>query len=252
MTTPLEPEAALARRVLCFAAHPDDLDFGAAGTIAAWTAAGVSVSYCILTDGDAGGFSEKGHRDIVETRREEQRSAARLVGVRDVSFLGERDGYLAPTEAVIRGIVARIREVRPDIVLSSHPERNWDRIQKSHPDHLACGEAVTRAVYPAAENPFAFPDLAAAGLEAFRVPWLWFYGGPEERENRFTDITGFEDLKLQAIRAHASQHPELEKMDATVRRLLKANAVRGGLPEGRSAEAFHAVGVNTEGTIAGF
>jgi LmbE family N-acetylglucosaminyl deacetylase len=248
----VEPERNTIRRVLCFAAHPDDLDFGAAGTVAAWTAAGIQVSYCILTDGDAGGFSEEHRNTIVETRHEEQRRAARIVGVEDVSFLGERDGYLSPTESVIRGIVARIREVRPDIVVASHPERNWDRLQKSHPDHLACGEAVTRAVYPAVENPFAFPELAAAGLEAYRVPWLWFYGGPEEKENHFVDITGYEDVKLSAIRTHISQHPDVEKMDAAVRSMLLGNADRGGLPGGRSAEGFHVVGVNTEQTIAGF
>lgn len=246
------PTDSIIHRVLCFAAHPDDIDFGAAGTIASWTDAGIDVRYCILTDGDAGGFSEQQRPAIVETRREEQRRAAKLVGVKDVSFLGYRDGFLEPTPDVVGGVVRRIREVRPDVVMSMHPERNWDRIQKSHPDHLACGEAVTRAVYPASENPYAFPALAAAGLPRYRVPWVWFFGGPGHLENHFVDITGFEDRKLAAIRVHASQHPDLAGMDATVRRMLLGNARRAGLPEGRSAEAFHAVGINTEDTIAGF
>lgn len=240
------------RTVLCFAAHPDDIDFGAAGTIASWTARGVSVTYCIMTDGDAGGFSEDHRADIVERRREEQRNAARLVGVRDVQFLGEPDGNLQPTAEVIREVVRQIRRVRPDVVLSMHPERSWERIQKSHPDHLACGEAVTQAVYPAAENPYAFPELLAEGLEAFKVPWLWFYGSPARLENHSVDITGFEDRKLEAIRFHASQHPDLARMDSRVRGMLLANAERVGLPAGHSAELFHAVPVNTEQTIAGF
>ena len=164
------PASTPVRRVLCFAAHPDDIDFGAAGTIAAWTDAGVEVSYCILTDGDAGGFSEQQRPGIIEIRRHEQRAAARLVGVTDISFLGQPDGFLEASPEVIRGIVKRIREVRPDVVMAMHPERNWDRIQKSHPDHLACGEAVTRAVYPASENPYAFPELAALSAE-LRAGW---------------------------------------------------------------------------------
>ena len=239
-------------RVLVFAAHPDDIDFGASATIAGWTAAGVSVSYCILTDGDAGGFSADDRPGIADLRRREQRDAAALVGVTDVTFLGEPDGDLAPTDAVVRGIVRRMREVRPDIVLSMHPERAWDRLQKSHPDHLACGEAVTRAVYPAVENPFAYPELEAAGLRSFRVPWLWFYGGPAHLENRFMDVTGREDAKIAAITAHGSQHPDVGRMQSRVRAILRENARRGGLPDGHSAESFHVVGVNTDETIAGF
>ena len=240
------------KRVLAFAAHPDDIDFGAAGTVAAFSAAGVEVTYCIMTAGDAGGF-EPGDRDNVSAlRSSEQVAAAELAGVRDIHFLGERDGFLALTPEVVEKTVALIRRVRPDVVLSMHPERNWERIQASHPDHLACGEIVTRAVYPAAENPFAFPRLAEQGLEAHRVPWLWFYGAPRERENHAVDISATVETKLSAIRVHASQHPDIARMEAAVRSMLQDNARRFGLPEGASAEVFHAVGVNTNQTIAGF
>ncbi|WAP52715.1 PIG-L family deacetylase [Arthrobacter sp. ATA002] len=248
----MEPSVPGVKRVLAFAAHPDDIDFGAAGTVAAWTAAGVEVSYCVMTSGDAGGF-EAGDRDgISGLRRSEQRAAAELVGVRDLHFLGERDGFLAVTPEVVEKVVALIRRVRPDVVLSMHPERNWERIQASHPDHLACGEIVTRAVYPAAENPFAFPQLAEQGLQAYKVPWLWFYGAPRERENHAVDISATVEQKLAAIRIHASQHPDLAGMETAVRSMLRDNARRFGLPNGASAEVFHVVGVNTEQTIAGF
>ncbi|MDN3903954.1 PIG-L deacetylase family protein [Arthrobacter sp. YD2] len=239
-------------RVLAFAAHPDDIDFGAAGTVARWARDGADITYCIMTSGDAGGFDPSDRSNVSGLRRDEQREAARQVGARDVVFLGERDGYLEVNHAVIARAVELIRRVRPDVVLSMHPERNWDRLQASHPDHLACGEIVTRAVYPAAENPFAYPELAEQGLEAYKVPWLWFYGAPRERENTAVDVTGTVDAKLAAIRVHASQHPDIDGMDATVRRLLQENAQRHHLPEGSSAEVFHAVGVNTEQTIAGF
>lgn len=249
---PFDPALHAVTRVLCFSAHPDDIDFGAAGTVAKWTAAGIRVDYCIMTDGDAGGFDAAHRGNIVDMRREEQRAAAQLVGVNDIHYLGERDGFLAPTQEVIGRVVELIRRVRPDVVLAMHPERNWDRIQKSHPDHLACGEAVTRAVYPAAENPYAFPELAEAGLASHKVSWLWLYAGPLHLENHFVDVTDQVQDKLQALHFHASQHPDPDRMDVVVRQLLLENARRGGLPAGRSAEVFQVVDVNAEQTIAGF
>lgn len=238
--------------MLCFAAHPDDIDFGAAGTIAAWTAAGVQVNYCIMTDGDAGGFDPAQRAEIIALRAAEQRRAAGLVGVTEIHYLHERDGYLEPTHEVMKAVVRLIRQFRPDVVLALHPERNWNRLQRSHPDHLAVGEAVTRAVYPAVENPFAYPELAEAGLAAYKLPWLWLYAGPKERENHFVDVTDHVGTKLDAIQVHMSQHPDVDAMEAAVRGGMLANAWRAGLGEGRSAEAFHVVAVNGPGTIAGF
>ena len=250
--SPFDPEMSRIERVLCFTAHPDDIDFGAAGTVAAWTAAGVQVSYCIMTDGDAGGFEPAQRDEIVRLRTEEQQRAAALVGVTDIHYLHQRDGYLEPSHEVMREVVRLIRRLRPDVVLSMHPERNWARIQKSHPDHLAVGEAVTRAVYPALENPFAYPELAESGLDAYKLPWLWLFAGPEERENHFVDVTGHVESKLAAIHIHVSQHPDIDAMERTVRSLMLSTGARAGLPAGRSAEAFHVVTVNGPGTIAGF
>lgn len=240
-------------RVLAFAAHPDDLDFGAAGTIAALTAAGVEVQYCIMTDGDAGGFDERDPQETARLRHQEQTVAASKVGVSTVHFLGERDGYLEPTHEVIRKVVRLIRQVRPSIVMAMHPERNWDRIQRSHPDHLACGEAVTRAIYPAVENPFAYPELVAEeGLDAYKVPWLWLYGAPRERENGFVDITQFFGQKMEALRAHFTQHPDVASMERFVEHQCRTNAERGVLPAAALAESFHLVAVNADDTISGF
>lgn len=240
------------RRVLCFGAHPDDLDFGASGSVAAWTRSGIEVHYCIMTDGDAGGFDPSHRQEIVAMRHAEQQEAARSVGVKDVHFLGEADGFLEPSFDVQRKIVQITREVRPDVVLAQHPERDFTRLQRSHPDHLACGEAVTRAMYPAVENPFAFPELQAAGLEAFKLRWLWLYGGPEARENHAVDITDTFDTKLTALRAHLSQHPDVAKMERFVRTNGELLAQRHGLGQGRIAEGFHVVEVNAADTIAGF
>ena len=92
--SPFDPETTRVERVLCFTAHPDDIDFGAAGTVAAWTAAGVQVSYCIMTDGDAGGFDPAQREEIVRLRVEEQQRAAALVGVTDILYVVERDVYV--------------------------------------------------------------------------------------------------------------------------------------------------------------
>lgn len=249
---PFDPARDTVRRVLCFGAHPDDLDFGASGTVAAWTRAGVEVQYCIMTDGDAGGFDPVHRASIVAMRHAEQQEAARTVGVGRVHFLGERDGFLEPSHEVQRKVVALVREVRPDVVLAMHPERDWTRMQRSHPDHLACGEAVTRAMYPAVENPYAYPDLLESGLEAFRLRWLWLYGSPAERENHAVDITDTFEAKLQALRSHLSQHPDVARMEGFVRTNSADLARLHGFPEGCLAEAFHVVEVNAADTIAGF
>lgn len=240
------------QRVLAFAAHPDDLDFGAAGTVAALTAAGVEVQYCIMTDGDAGGFDDRDPQETARLRHEEQRVAASRVGVGTVHFLGERDGYLEATHEVMAKVVRLIRQVRPTIVMAMHPERNWDRIQRSHPDHLACGEAVTRAIYPAVENPFSYPELLDEGLEAYKVPWLWLYGAPKERENASVDITSYFEQKMDALRAHFTQHPDVAAMEKFVEEQCRANAAKANFNAGALAESFHVVAVNADDTIAGF
>ncbi len=107
-------------------------------------------------------------------------------------------------------------------------------------------------MYPAVENPYAFPELQEAGLEAFKLRWLWLYGGPEARENHAVDITGTFETKLQALRAHLSQHPDVSKMERFVRDNGELLAERHGLGEGRIAEGFHVVEVNAADTIAGF
>jgi LmbE family N-acetylglucosaminyl deacetylase len=227
--------------VLCVAAHPDDLDFGASGTVTGLVRAGVEVTYLICTRGEEGGFDDTPREEMPALREKEQRNAAAAVGVSDVRFLdGFRDGWLEPNHALVEQIVRVIRQVRPERVLASSPERNWARIGASHPDHLAAGEATVRAIYPAARNPFAFPHLLAdEGLDAWTVPELWLLADP--KPDTFSDITDAFDAKLAALKAHVSQtshNPELETM---LRTWGSTMAKLGGLPEGRLAEAFRVV-----------
>jgi len=229
------------RSVLVVSAHPDDVDFGAAGTVANWTDAGVTVTYCIVTDGDAGGFDPAVPRqEMPRIRRAEQQAAAKEVGVGEVIFLGYPDGRLHPSLELRRDISRVIRQVRPDRVVCQSPERSWNRIFASHPDHLAAGEATVCAVYPDARNPFAHPELLAEeGLEPHVVRELWLMG--VERPDRFVDVTGQVERKLAALRCHASQHPDVPAMEQRVRGWLAATAEAAGLPPGRAAEAFRAV-----------
>jgi len=227
-------------RVLVVTAHPDDLDFGAAGTIAAWTDTGVAVSYCVITDGDAGGFDPEVPRsEIPGIRRAEQEAAAKVLGVDDVRFLGYPDGALEVSLDLRRDIARVIRQVRPQRVLSQSPERNWERVHASHPDHLAAGEAALCAVYPDARNPFAHPALAQEGLEEWTVPEMWIMAGP--RPNRFVDITDTFGRKLGALRAHESQTAHRDDLEDMLRTWGQYNARAGELPEGRIAESFQVV-----------
>src|SRR6476620_9120940 len=147
-------------RVLAVAAHPDDIDFGSAGTMAGFVAAGIEVTYLLCTYGDQGGFDDTPREQMPAIREAEQRAAAAAVGVSDVRFLtGYRGGWLEPSFDLQRDICRVIRQVRPQRVLTQSPDRYWDRIGASHPDHLAAGEATIRAVYPAARNPFSWPEL---------------------------------------------------------------------------------------------
>ena len=185
-------------------AHPDDVDFGSAGTVATWTAAGTEVTYCIVTDGDAGGFDDTPRDQMGPLRQAEQRAAAAAVGVSDVRFLGYPDGRLELTLDLRRDISRVIRQVRPQRVLTSSPERFWERIGASHPDHMTVGESTLRAVYPDARNPFAFPELLAdEGLEAWTVSEVWLGASP--RADHAVDVTDVVDRKFAALRSHVSQ-----------------------------------------------
>ena len=154
-------------RVLCVLAHPDDVDFGSAGTVATWTAAGTEVVYCIVTDGDAGGFDETPRDRMGPLRQAEQRAAAAEVGVTDVRFLGYPDGRLELSLDLRRDISRVIRQVRPQRVLTTSPERFWERIGASHPDHMTVGEfaALRSHVTQVSHNP-DFPEFITGWMGA--------------------------------------------------------------------------------------
>jgi LmbE family N-acetylglucosaminyl deacetylase len=227
-------------KVLVVVAHPDDVDFAAAGTVAAFTDKGTEVVYCVVTDGDAGGFDrDLDNGGMAALRRAEQTAAAACVGVTDTRFLGYPDGIVEPTLALRRDIARVIRQVRPDRVITSTPERDYVRIARSHPDHRAVGGATLDAVYPDARNPYAFPELLLEeGLEAWTVREVWLSGATR---NHYVDVTATVDRKIAALRAHTSQIRQMADMEAFVRGFLAAAAAEAGLPPGSYAEGFQVV-----------
>jgi LmbE family N-acetylglucosaminyl deacetylase len=224
-------------------AHPDDVDFGAAGTIAAFTAAGLEVTYCIATNGDAGGSDRTMSRsDMAALRQDEQRAAAAVVGVSDVRFLGFPDGMVETTRELRRDISRVIRQVRPERVLTQSPERNLDFIFASHPDHLATGEAAVDAVYPDARNPFAHPELLdVERLEPWTVPELWIMGPGGQNAGIAVDTTTTVERKVAALMCHKSQMPDPDGAAQRVRDWVGSNAELAGLPAGCSAELFRVI-----------
>ncbi len=221
-------------------AHPDDVDFGSAGTVAAFTSAGVEVTYCVVTDGDAGGSDRSMSRaDMAALRQDEQRAAAAVVGVSDVRFLGHPDGMVQATRELRRDISRVIRQVRPERVLTQSPDRNWDFIFASHPDHLAAGEAAVCAVYPDARNPFAHPELLDdEGLEPWSVKELWIMGPGGDGAGIAVETTATVERKVAALMCHESQMTDPDAIAQRVAAGARAQAEVAGLPDGASAELF--------------
>src|SRR3954454_2243940 len=216
MAADVTDDTAGVERILVVTAHPDDVDFGSAGSVARWTDAGIEVSYCICTSGEAGGSDRSVARTtMVEIREAEQRAAGKVVGVSDITFLHHPDGRLAPTFDLRRGISRVIRSVRPHRVVGPTPERNFERVYASHPDHLAAGEATMAAVYPDARNPFAHPELLDEGLEPWAVREMWMMTGMTPDVH--VDITEVIDRKIKALLCHASQIDNPDAMDALLR-----------------------------------
>lgn len=201
------------QRVLVVFAHPDDAEFGSAGTSAKLAREGKEVYYAVVTDGSKGSSDpEMTPERLVEIRRKEQLAAAQVVGVKDVAFLGFEDGMLEPTLEVRKAITAAIRRYKPDVVIAQSPDRNFSLgIGVQHPDHLATGEATFASVYPCARDRLTFPDLLTEGLEPHVVREVWVTGTGSN--DFFVDISETIDVKVKALKEHVGQvgHRQVEE-----------------------------------------
>lgn len=234
----------LPRVAMVVMAHPDDAEFGCGATVAAWAREGWDVYYVICTDASGGGSDEAtdvgpaARRAITDTRKAEQREAARILGVRDIVFLDLPDGTLQPTIELRRELVRLMRRYRPTRVVCQSPERTWKPaypIGRHHPDHLAAGQAAMAAIYPACQNPWDFPELLDEGLLPHKVRELYVMGAPEV--NHVVDVSATFALKLAALAAH---HSQVGARMAELEPRLRAWAAEMGAQHGfQYAELFH-------------
>jgi LmbE family N-acetylglucosaminyl deacetylase len=216
-------------RFMVIVAHPDDADFGPAATAARWIDAGSQGWLVCCTSGDQGGEDPDADPLALAADREaEQRAAVAVVGYAGVTFLHQPDGALANDLALREQLVREIRTFRPDVVMASDPEVVFYHDGGvNHTDHRAAGLAAVDAVYPAARNPMAFPNLARSGLAAHRVRRLYLFWS--ERSNVWVDVTATLERKVEALRAHGSQIHDFEGLAGRIRSWATDEGARIGV-----------------------
>lgn len=219
-----------AARVLAIAAHPDDIEFGCAGTIAVWRDQGAEVRYVIVTDGSTGTQDPALMGEpLAKIRRAETLKAAAAVGVTDVRFLGYRDGYVEYTLDLRRDIAREFRAFRPHRVMVMAVEPIIGDFFVNHPDHRAVGQASLDVTLTAGTTPGHFPELLAEGLEPWRgFKEIWIMG--PAGGDAAVDISTAVDRKIDALRAHASQMGEWDV----------SSAIRGWVTETGKAHGLEA------------
>ena len=188
-------------------AHPDDGEFGSAGTVASWTRQGTEVAYVCVTDGSAGSNDPGVVRDeLAEVRQAEQRAACDVLGVEDCVFLGIQDGMVEVTLDLRRAITREVRRFRPDVLVTPDPMRYWDDERRyiNHTDHRAVGQACMAVVNPDASTRPMFPELLDEGLEPFEIRYLWIPAWDGSIDT-YVDISETIDVKIEALRCHKSQ-----------------------------------------------
>lgn len=193
------------KRGMVIVAHPDDAEFGCSGTVATWCRSGMEVVQVICTDGSKGSSDPNmTSAELAEIRMREQRNAAKVLGVKEVVFLGYEDAMLVPTLELRRDIAREIRRHRPQVVICPSPVRNLnDGPYIGHPDHIAAGEAALAAVFPTARDRLTFPELLEEGLEPHKVEEVLI----TDRNNADTwiDVSDAIEVAIKALQQHESQ-----------------------------------------------
>ncbi len=207
------------RTILAVVAHADDIDFGCAGSIAAFVQQGAKVYYLILTDGSKGSEDLSiSDEKLVTMREEEQKNAAKVLGVQHVYFGGFTDGELVNSSEVRHLIVRYIRTLKPAVVISTDPDvlYNEEIGFINHPDHRAAGHAALDSVFPFARNARTFPDLWEQGLKSHVVHDVLLTSFNSKRANHVVDITYTFDLKIKALMEHKSQIDDVKGFRSTM------------------------------------
>ena len=225
-------------RVLVVAAHPDDIEFGAAGTVARWVNEGATVRYLLVTRGDKGSDDPgMDPAELVRVREGEQRAAAAEIGVAGVEFLDESDGRVEPTLDLRERITRAVRMHRPEVVMTHDPtvlfvNNEW----VNHPDHRAVGQATVDAVFPTARDPLNLPHQLTDAIGPWKVAELFLWSTNDA--NQLVDIGETLDRKIEALRHHASQFPAFTETERWLRRRSEELGERAGY---RAAEGFRRV-----------
>ncbi len=223
------------RIVLGIAAHPDDLDFGAAGTMAKFAKDGAEVYYLIVTDGSKGSADHNiTSKELSKIREAEQRNAVEIVGGKEVYFLEYPDGELEITMALKKDIVKIIRTVKPDVVITMDPSILYsaERGLINHPDHRAAGQAALDAVFPLARDHLTFPELYAAGFEPHKTPDVLLINF--DNGNFSVDISETFEQKIAALNAHTSQISNIKQVKLWLDEQSKQLGAKAGFERAES------------------
>jgi len=221
-------------------AHPDDAEYMCGGTVAEWTREGTEVHFVIVTDGSAGSNEPGAVRaEISKVRKREQKAAAKVLGVKTVTFLDFPDGMLEVNLETRKAVTREVRRLRPEVVVAPDPSRLWyGRQYINHADHRAAGELALCAVMPDAPSRPQFPELLDEGLEPYEIPHLWL---ATEEPDTYLDITKTMDVKLEALTKHRSQN--LEDSLEWVRDRARELGEKGGV---EYAEGFRTFSLKDE------
>ena len=223
------------QRAMVVVAHADDAEWGCAGTVAKWCAEGWEVVYVLCTDGSKGSEDpEMTSGRLVEIRKQEQLDAGKVLGLKDIVFLGYEDSMLEPTLELRRDIAREIRRHRPDVLICMNPVRSVDgEGYLGHPDHFASGEAALSAVFPSSRDRLTFPELLREGLEPHKVKevWMMFHG---DTADKFVDVSAYMDTAVDALKQHQTQVSE-EDAEVGMRQWRNSTGQKVGF---EFAEAF--------------
>jgi LmbE family N-acetylglucosaminyl deacetylase len=192
-------------RALVIVAHPDDADIICGGTCIEMARRGIQVTYMVLTNGDKGNHNPEITRNqLIAMRQIEQRAAAARSGVHEVLFMGEEDGFLRPRKAIRKRVTREIRRIRPELIICTNPDRYFvGDSYINHPDHRNAGLVAIEAIFPAADNPMFYPDMADEGYHPHKIKYLLVHG--HDKPDLKVDITEHIDVKIEAVLCHVSQ-----------------------------------------------
>ncbi|MGD1995909.1 MAG: PIG-L deacetylase family protein [Anaerolineae bacterium] len=225
------------QRVMVILAHPDDPEFFCGGTVGRWAKEGREIIYVLATHGEGGSDDPRMTREqLACIREEEQRAAARVLGVHEVVFLDYPDGLVIPSLDLRRDLTRQIRRWRPGVVITCDPTLRYRLHYINHPDHRAVGDAALDAIFPDARNRLQFPDLLQEGLEPHRVREVYIAGAAEPDTE--VDITDSLGRKVAALREHRSQISDLDGLEA---RLREWHRVEGEDGRPRYVERFRRI-----------